>query len=91
MVSTVAKATGHQIKGWRALTETFETPHRLKELGLTYILDWCADDQPFALTVPGMMSVRIPSMSTTSVSAPVGWDDVRATNAVPALSRAPRP
>ena len=25
VVSTVAKATGHQIKGWRALTETFET------------------------------------------------------------------
>ena len=38
MVSTLAKATGHQIKGWRALTETLETPHRLKELGLTYIL-----------------------------------------------------
>jgi len=29
----------------------------LKELGLTYALDWCADNQPFALTVPGMMSV----------------------------------
>ncbi len=25
-------------RGWRALTETLETPHRLKELGLTYIL-----------------------------------------------------
>jgi hypothetical protein len=24
---------------------------------LTYVLDWCADDQPFPLNVPGMMSV----------------------------------
>ena len=56
VVSTLAKATGHQIKGWRALTETVETPHRLKELGFTYIL-WCADDQPFALKVPGVGSV----------------------------------
>ncbi len=27
------------------------------ELGLSYVLDWCADDQPFALNVPGMISV----------------------------------
>lgn len=59
MVSTVSKATGHQVKGWLgpALTETFETPRLLKDLGLTYVLDWCADDQPFPLAVPGMMSV----------------------------------
>jgi hypothetical protein len=46
-------------KGWLgpALTETFETPRLLKELGLSYVLDWCADDQPFHLTVPGMISV----------------------------------
>src|SRR6516164_1004884 len=40
-----------------ALAETFETPRLLKELGLTYVLDWCSDDQPFALNVPGMLSV----------------------------------
>jgi peptidoglycan/xylan/chitin deacetylase (PgdA/CDA1 family) len=59
MVDTIVKATGHQPKGWLgpALTETFETPRLLKELGLTYVLDWCADDQPFPLNVPGMMSV----------------------------------
>jgi peptidoglycan/xylan/chitin deacetylase (PgdA/CDA1 family) len=59
VVGTIAAATGHKIKGWLgpALTETFETPRLLKELGLTYVLDWCADDQPFPLTVPGMMSV----------------------------------
>ena len=39
------------------LTETFETPGILSEMGLQYVLDWCADDQPFALNVPGMISV----------------------------------
>jgi len=29
----------------------------LKELGLSYVLDWCADDEPFLLKVPGMISV----------------------------------
>lgn len=59
VVETVSKATGQRVNGWLgpALTETFETPRLLKELGLTYVLDWCADDQPFPLTVPGMMSV----------------------------------
>jgi peptidoglycan/xylan/chitin deacetylase (PgdA/CDA1 family) len=59
VVDTVSAATGQKIKGWLgpALTETFETPRLLKELGLSYVLDWCADDQPFPLTVPGMMSV----------------------------------
>jgi hypothetical protein len=39
------------------LTETFATPRILRELGLSYVLDWTADDQPFALNVPGMLSV----------------------------------
>jgi len=73
MVSTVSKATGHQVRGWLgpALTETFETPRLLKELGLTYVLDWCADDQPFALTVPGMMSVPY-SIEVNDISLFVG-------------------
>jgi allantoinase len=59
VVNTISDATGHQIKGWMgpALTETFETPKILKELGLSYVLDWCADDQSFPLNVQGMMSV----------------------------------
>jgi allantoinase len=59
IVDTIAAATGQAVKGWLgpALTETFETPRLLKELGLTYVLDWCNDDQPFALNVPGMMMV----------------------------------
>jgi len=39
------------------LTETFETPKILRDLGYSYVLDWTADDQPFALNVPGMLSV----------------------------------
>jgi peptidoglycan/xylan/chitin deacetylase (PgdA/CDA1 family) len=59
VVDTISNSTGQAIKGWLgpALTETFETPQLLKKLGLTYLLDWCADDQPFPLNVPGMISV----------------------------------
>lgn len=59
VVGTIAEATGQDVRGWLgpALTETFETPRLLRELGLTYLLDWCADDQPFPLNIPGMISV----------------------------------
>ena len=59
VVETIRTATGKPVKGWMgpALTETFETPRLLRELGLRYVLDWCADDQPFPLSVPGMISV----------------------------------
>lgn len=59
VVSTISDATGQSVKGWLgpALTETFETPGLLKELGLSYLLDWCADDQPFPTNIPGMISV----------------------------------
>lgn len=59
IVSTISRATGQQPRGWMGpgLTETFETPRALAELGFQYVLDWCADDQPFQLNVPGMISV----------------------------------
>lgn len=59
VIQTISDATGQSIKGWMgpALTETFETPKLLKELGLSYVLDWCADDQPFPLNIAGMISV----------------------------------
>lgn len=59
IITTIAAATGQRPRGWMgpALTETFATPHILRELGLQYVLDWCADDQPFILNVPGMISV----------------------------------
>lgn len=59
IVTTIAEATGRKVEGWMgpALSETFETPRLLRELGLSYVLDWCADDQPFPLNVPGLISV----------------------------------
>jgi len=59
VVNTIERATGSRPKGWMGpgLTETFATPRILRELGLDYVLDWTADDQPFALNVPGMISV----------------------------------
>ena len=59
VVQTIERATGRRPRGWMgpALTETFETPRLLAELGLQYVLDWTNDDQPYRLTVPGMLSV----------------------------------
>ena len=59
MVETIETATGRRPRGWLgpALTETFQTPRLLRELGFTYLLDWCSDDQPYPLRIPGMISV----------------------------------
>ncbi|HUB76503.1 MAG TPA: polysaccharide deacetylase family protein [Solirubrobacteraceae bacterium] len=59
MTATIERASGVRPVGWLgpALTETFATPRLLGELGYSYVLDWCNDDQPYALNVPGMISV----------------------------------
>lgn len=59
IVDTIATATGQRPRGWMGpgLTETFHTPSLLAELGLSYLLDWTNDDQPYRLNVPGMLSV----------------------------------
>ncbi|MFC8525662.1 polysaccharide deacetylase family protein [Nocardia sp. NPDC057227] len=59
IVTAITEATGARPRGWMgpALTETFDTPALLAELGLDYVLDWTNDDQPYPLTVPGMLSV----------------------------------
>lgn len=59
IVDTIAGATGRRPQGWMGpgLTETFHTPQLLAELGMGYVLDWTNDDQPYPLTVPGMISV----------------------------------
>lgn len=62
IVETVRRATGTQPKGWLgpALTETFNTPELLAELGLTYTCDWCADDQPFPMRVRNGKFISVP-------------------------------
>lgn len=59
VVDTIEAAIGRRPQGWLgpALTETFDTPSLLAELGLGYTLDWTNDDQPYELAVPGMLSV----------------------------------
>ncbi|MET9312587.1 polysaccharide deacetylase family protein [Kribbella sp. NPDC003505] len=59
ITDTIETATGKRPKGWMgpALTETHNTPQLLSELGYQYVLDWTNDDQPYRLTVPGMLSV----------------------------------
>ncbi|MCO1576309.1 polysaccharide deacetylase family protein [Crossiella sp. SN42] len=59
IVDTITTATGQRPRGWMGpgLTETANTPALLAELGLSYVLDWTNDDQPYPLTVPGMLSV----------------------------------
>ena len=59
MVAAFDAALPSRPKGWLGpgLSETFATPQVLRELGFTYLLDWCCDDQPFALQLPGMISV----------------------------------
>jgi len=55
----IADATGRRPLGWMGpgLTETTHTPELLAELGFRYVLDWTNDDQPYPLTVRGMLSV----------------------------------
>jgi peptidoglycan/xylan/chitin deacetylase (PgdA/CDA1 family) len=59
MMRLIESATGARPRGWLgpALTETFNTPRLLRELGATYVLDWCNDDQPYPLAVEGMVSL----------------------------------
>jgi peptidoglycan/xylan/chitin deacetylase (PgdA/CDA1 family) len=60
-------------KGWLgpALTETFASPRLLQERGVEYLLDWTADDRPFHLNLPGMLSVPY-SMEVNDIGLFVG-------------------
>ncbi len=62
LLEQFVSGTGTRPKGWLgpALTETAATPEILAENGLTYLLDWCADDQPFPLDVPGHRMISVP-------------------------------
>jgi peptidoglycan/xylan/chitin deacetylase (PgdA/CDA1 family) len=59
ITAAITEATGLAPQGWMGpgLTETHHTPELLAELGYRYVLDWTNDDQPYSLTVPGMLSV----------------------------------
>lgn len=57
VVETIRTSTGKQPRGWLgpALTETFNTPDILGDLGIEYLCDWCSDDQPFPLNTRNKM------------------------------------
>lgn len=59
ILDSIEQTTGQRPRGWLApgLTETFNTPAVLAELGVDYLLDWTNDDQPYRLNVPGLLSV----------------------------------
>jgi peptidoglycan/xylan/chitin deacetylase (PgdA/CDA1 family) len=73
MLATIEAATGSRPRGWMgpALTETLNTPRLLAGMGLSYLLDWCNDDQPYPLRVPGMISVPY-SVELNDISLFVG-------------------
>lgn len=62
VINTITEETGRSPKGWLgpALTETFNTPALLAEHGIIYLCDWCGDDQPFPLNVPGSKMISVP-------------------------------
>jgi allantoinase len=62
MTETIERHTGSRPRGWLgpALTETFDTPALLAELGYDYVCDWCNDEQPYPLRVPGARMISLP-------------------------------
>jgi peptidoglycan/xylan/chitin deacetylase (PgdA/CDA1 family) len=58
----IEKATGKKPRGWLGpgLAETMNTPDLLAAAGVEYVGDWCADDQPFPLTVASGSLVAMP-------------------------------
>ena len=62
VVKTIEEGTGQKPKGWLgpALTETYNTPEILSKLGLTYLLDWCNDDQPYPLKTENGKMISVP-------------------------------
>lgn len=49
VLSTMEKALGRKTKGWIGpfLSETFNTPNILADMGVEYLCDFTCDDQPF--------------------------------------------
>ena len=62
VVEAVAEHTGARPQGWLSpgLSETVNTPDFLAEAGITYVADWCADDQPFPMRVKTGRMLSVP-------------------------------
>ena len=99
-MEAIEAATGRRPLGWLgpALSETFNTPALLAELGLTYACDWCNDDRPYAMTVPEGRVISVPysvEINDVTLRWPAGGRDVStpkrssisSTNYAPAVAR----
>jgi peptidoglycan/xylan/chitin deacetylase (PgdA/CDA1 family) len=62
VVRTITDATGAAPTGWLGpgLSETYNTPDLLAEAGITYLCDWCVDDQPFPMRVRSGRMINVP-------------------------------
>lgn len=62
ILDTIESSTGRRPRGWLgpAMSETFETPHLLAELGVDYLLDWCNDDQPYPMNPRSGRLISVP-------------------------------
>ncbi len=60
--SAIESFTGRRARGWLGpgLTETWQTPDLLKELGYDYVCDWVLDDQPVTLRTEHGPLVNLP-------------------------------
>ncbi|MGH7905376.1 MAG: polysaccharide deacetylase family protein [Candidatus Binataceae bacterium] len=61
-VEKIKKATGQAPRGWLgpALAETPRTPDILAENGISYVCDWCNDDQPYPMRVKKGRLISVP-------------------------------
>jgi allantoinase len=62
VIGTIRDRTGKQPRGWLgpALTETPNTPEVLAENGVSYICDYCNDDQPYPMKVRAGRMISVP-------------------------------
>jgi allantoinase len=71
-LDTLEKVTGRRLLGWAGqdMGESDRTPRLLHEAGLTHVIDWPNDDEPYAMPVAGPDArplVSIPNQTE--------WDD----------------
>ena len=62
VTATIARHEGTRPAGWLGpwIAETPITPDLLHEAGYEYVLDWCADDQPWWLAARGGRILAVP-------------------------------
>lgn len=73
VTETIAAAAGAAPRGWLGpwLGETPLTPDLLKKTGYSYLLDWCADDQPIWLRTENGPILSVPYSQEINDSAAI--------------------